>query len=80
MTDTKGRVLNTLIAQTGGPQPEWARERTIKTVASSHGGIHPDDVRDALATLVEEGRAEEDSGRYRPADGVERVPHPGENA
>ncbi|MBX0298311.1 hypothetical protein [Haloarcula nitratireducens] len=66
------------MAQTGDPQPEWARGRTIHTVASSHAGIHPDDVRDALATLVEEGRAEEDEGRYRPAEGVERVPHPGE--
>ncbi|WP_135306347.1 hypothetical protein [Haloarcula amylovorans] len=78
MTDTKRRVLNVLLSQTSGPQPEWARERTIRTVASSHAGIHPDDVRDALATLVEEGRVEYDNGRYRPADGVKRQPHPGE--
>jgi len=78
--DIERRVLNTLIAQTNEFQGEWTSERTLLTVCAANGRLTEDETLSALVALIDDGLVEEDGEEYWPAEGVERVPHPGEIA
>lgn len=72
------RVLNTLVEQTNEPQGEWTTRRTLWTVCAANGTLTDDQTETALVGLVDAELVEQDGDAYRPADGVDRVPHPGE--
>jgi hypothetical protein len=76
--DIERWVLNTLIGQTNEPQGKWTSERSLRTVCAANGGLTTDKTLTALAALTDDNLDETDSERYPPADGVERVLHPGE--
>ncbi|RLM32634.1 hypothetical protein [Haloarcula sp. Atlit-120R] len=78
LTEAERRVLNTLIAQTNEFQGEWTSERSLLTVCAANGRLTADETLTALVALTNNGHVEEDGEEYRPAEGVERVPHPGE--
>jgi hypothetical protein len=78
LTEAERRALNTLIAQTNEFQGEWTGERSLLTVSAANGRLTADETLTALVTLTDVGLVEEDSEEYRPAEDVERVPHPGE--
>ena len=78
MGENRQRVLGALRAQTNEYQGEWTSERTLLTVCAADGDLTPDATFTALAGLVDAELVEEDGEQYRPTDGVELVPHPGE--
>jgi hypothetical protein len=71
-------VLNTLVAQTNEYQDEWTSRRSLYTNAVAHGSLTPDQAETAIAMLLEQGYIEHRDAEFRPADGVDREPHPDE--
>lgn len=66
--DLVDRVVRVVDYQTDAPRLDRAPEHVVLTVLSSHADYPSDDVRDALATAVGEGRLKSEDGRYwRPA-------------
>ena len=78
LSEAERTVLNTLVAQTNGPQGEWTSRRSLYVGIVAHGKLSPDQAEAAISSLIDREYIVAKDDKYSTADAVDREPHPGE--